>query len=87
MPPLEAMASGASVIVSDIPGTLEYANNEMNCLVSNNNDPISITNNINRLLDDENLRAKLYNNAKKTANEYKWNKVIEKLRTVLSLDN
>ena len=86
MPPLEAMASCASVIVSDIPGTLEYANHEWNCLVSINDNPVSIKNNINRLLDDENLRANLQKNALITASEYKWKNVMMKLREVLTID-
>ena len=86
MPPLEAMASCASVIVSDIPGTLEYASHEWNCLVSINDNPVSIRNNINRLLDDENLRANLQKNALITASEYKWKNVMMKLREVLTID-
>lgn len=86
MPPLEAMASNASVIVSNIPGTREYAKNNFNCLVSNRDDPISIIDNITKLLDDDKLRIKLQNNALKTAQEYKWDNVMEKLRKLLFID-
>jgi len=54
-PPLEAMASGTPVIVTDNGGSKDYAINRVNSLVVPINDPLSITKAVIELLDNPEL--------------------------------
>ena len=83
MPALEAMASGAPVVLNDITGIKEFAVPFENCLVSNMSDPYSFSNNISTLLDSPELQSSLGQRAKITANKYKWDTVIEKFLNVI----
>ncbi len=70
--PLEAMACGIPVVMTDDGGSREYAENEVNSLVLKNRDTKSMRTAINRLLSDNALRIKLIENGIRTAWKYNW---------------
>jgi glycosyltransferase involved in cell wall biosynthesis len=78
MPPLEAMACGSSVVISDIPGAREYTLNNKNCLVCKTDSPEDFADKIEILLDDHELREKLGESAIKTSMNYDWKFVIQR---------
>lgn len=86
MPPLEAMACGSSVVISDMPGIKEYASDGKNCLISANSDYISLANSIESLLDSDSLRNKLSLGAKETAEKYRWDVVIRRFIDILNME-
>lgn len=79
MPPIEAMACGSSVIISNIPGAREFALDGQNCLVCNSNEPEEFSQKAEILLNDINLREELSENAIKISKNYDWRFVIERL--------
>ena len=83
MPPIEAMSCGSSVVLTDIPGSKEYALDYMNCIVVDPSDFHTISNAISELLDSENLRNTISRNAMETAKNYDWNEVVRKLMVTL----
>lgn len=87
MPPLEAMACGSPVVISDMGGAKEYAFNNENSLVCDINDPSTFSYSIQRIIDDEQLRTNLSRKAINTAKLYDWNKVIERLTSFLDKIN
>ena len=66
---IEALACGQPVIGSDVGGISEIINEDVGLLV-NPNDISLISNSIDRLVDDEELRAKLSANARNRAKDF-----------------
>jgi glycosyltransferase involved in cell wall biosynthesis len=87
MPPLEAMACGSPIVISDMGGAQEYAFNNKNSLVCNINEPASFSYAVQSILDNEDLRIRLSKNAVETAKAYDWNNVIERLSLFLEKVN
>ncbi len=85
MPPIEAMSCGSSVVLTDIPGSKEYASDYKNCIVVNPMNFNEIANAISELLDSESLRNTISRNAIETAKNYDWNEVVRKLTKILKL--
>ncbi|OAZ50929.1 glycosyltransferase family 4 protein [Paenibacillus polymyxa] len=79
LPPLEAMACGTPVVVTDSNGVMEYAVNEHNSLVTNVRDIQGITDQVIRLLNDEELYRKLKKNGIDTANSFSWDTILSEL--------
>lgn len=73
--PLEAMACGVPVVMTDDGGSREYARHEENALVSAPNDPEALRSNIDRVLSDVELRARLIENGLETAKRFDWQKL------------
>ena len=71
-PPLEMMATGGYCIVAPNGGNKEYLKNGENCLFYKLGDINSAISNIERLISDENLQKKLYENGLKTAKTRDW---------------
>jgi glycosyltransferase involved in cell wall biosynthesis len=69
LPPLEAMARGAAVVVSDCGGVREYVEPERNCLLVPPGDAAAIAAAIRRLADPE-LRARLVRAGRETAERF-----------------
>lgn len=67
LPGLEAMACGCALVSSEFRGALEYAINEKNSLLSPVEDSNSMTQNVIRLFEDENLYYRIVNEGIKTA--------------------
>ncbi len=59
MPPLEAMACGTPVVVSDSGGVRDFAEDGENCVVVPARNPEALAEGIVRLLGDRELRARL----------------------------
>ena len=77
MPPLEAMACGSSVVMTDMPGAEEFARNGQNCLLSKPGDFNSFSENVAELLESDSLRSMISKNAEQTAGKYTWDKTIQ----------
>ncbi|MHA1838405.1 MAG: glycosyltransferase family 4 protein [Candidatus Ranarchaeia archaeon] len=83
MPPLEAMACGSAVVMTDMLGAREYTEDRYNCLLAPVDDYRKIAENVNELLSDESLRKDISRNAIETAKRYDWKKVIERFKFML----
>lgn len=75
-PPLEMMATGGLVVVAPNEGNVEYLKDEYNCLFYQPGNIEHAVNQINRIVNDKNLRENLIKNGIKTASEREW-KTIE----------
>lgn len=84
MPPLEAMASGSSVVASDIPGAAEYVRDGENCLLTPPGDPRAVADKVGRLLDSESLRERLAAGGVATAGRYTWEETTHRLSLLIS---
>lgn len=67
LPPLEAMACGAPVVLTDSHGIREYAVHEENCLIVPPKDPSALASAILRLLRDPELHSRLSLAGQRTA--------------------
>lgn len=83
MPPLEAMSCGSAVVLTNIPGSKEYALNYKNCIIADPHDFRSLSDAISELLDSDTLRNVISQNAINTAKHYDWKEVIKKLVAIL----
>ena len=83
MPPIEAMSCGSSVVLTDIPGSKEYALDYTNCIIVDRSDFHDVSNAISELLNSDNLRNTISRNAMETAKNYDWNEVVRKLVAIL----
>jgi glycosyltransferase involved in cell wall biosynthesis len=80
---LEAMACGTPVVGSDIPGVRSIITNGQNGLLVSPRNPEALANAIWILLEDESLRKRLGQNARRTVEEkYNWNTVLSMLEEV-----
>ncbi len=73
--PLEAMACGIPVAMTDDGGSREYAVNRENALVVPVNDSQALGEAIHELLKNKQLRLRLIENGLLTASKYNWDKV------------
>jgi phosphatidylinositol alpha-1,6-mannosyltransferase len=78
MTTLEAMACANAIVVSDIPQNREGAIHGDEMLLVNPYDIKAISNTVNRLLDDPDLRRQLGENAQRTIAEYYTPEVVAK---------
>ncbi|MEM3715216.1 MAG: glycosyltransferase family 4 protein [Thermoplasmata archaeon] len=76
--PLEAMSCGLPVIVSKQTGTNEIIKNNINGIILKENTSNDLANSINRVLNNSRLLKKISKNARNTALEYDWNKIVKK---------
>lgn len=79
IPNIEAMAAGCCVVTTDNDGCRDYAVDGENCLIVDRLDPRQMVEAVRRLEVDKVLRDKLRAGGKKTASEWKWEPVIERL--------
>lgn len=71
-PPLEMMATGGYVVVLPNGGNAEYLEDEYNCLFYPRGDVEKAKQQIERICQDEELRGKLFENGRKTAESRAW---------------
>jgi glycosyltransferase involved in cell wall biosynthesis len=71
-PPAEAMACGCAVAMTDCKGSTEYAENEVNALVSPPREVQALAGNLIRLLDDDNLRQRLATAGNDRIKQFTW---------------
>ncbi len=79
---LEAMASMKPVVASDIPGYASVATSHKDALLVSPRDPSAIALAIVRLLADADLRARLVQAGRKTADHYSWPSVAQRVLDV-----
>jgi glycosyltransferase involved in cell wall biosynthesis len=84
LPPAEAMACGCAVVSTDCGGINEYAEHEINALLSPPRDPQALAQNVIRLLEDDNLRLRLAKTGFKKIKEFTWEKATEKLEKIFN---
>jgi len=78
---IEAMASGLPVIATPVGGIVDFLEDGKTGLFCKVHDPESIAKTFKRLVEDENLRKSLTNNAKKMVREkYDWNLIAEEMK-------
>lgn len=82
-PPLEAMACGTPVILTDSVGVRDYARHEENCLVVPPRTPVAIAEAILRLVHDPALAQRLVEHGKTTVRHYEWHAVIDRAERAL----
>jgi glycosyltransferase involved in cell wall biosynthesis len=78
-PPMEMMACGGAVVVGRVTGYDEYIEDEINALVVDAFNPEKATKAIRRLISDQQLRFRLIENGKLTAQKWQWEKSIDTL--------
>lgn len=69
LPGLEAMACGCALVTTNYQAVYDYAENEVNSLISPVMDTDSLVNNVCRLFDDDNLFKKISFNGEMTASK------------------
>jgi glycosyltransferase involved in cell wall biosynthesis len=70
LPPLEAMASGAAVILTDCGGVRAYARDDQNCLIVPVQDPAAMAASLTRAVNDQTLRERLVQGGFATARQF-----------------
>ncbi len=71
-PPLEALASGAVLATTRVSGVSEYGVSGKNCLMADPRDVDGMVSNIQRLIEDPDLRESLRREGYQTVKEYAW---------------
>jgi glycosyltransferase involved in cell wall biosynthesis len=74
LPPLEAMACGIPVLISDIPSLREVTGDA--ALTFNPKDHEELAHLLDRVLSSESLRMDMKNNGLRRSSEYSWEKVV-----------
>lgn len=83
LPPLEAMACSAPVVMTDSGGVSDYAKPNENCLLVPPKSPEQLAQAILRIIGDPKLAARLRKNGPPTAEEYSWSKAVERFENAL----
>lgn len=83
LPPLEAMACGAAVVLTDSGGVREYARHRRNCLIVPPRDHAAMAAAIAELLADTSLRARLQQAGPATAARFTWDRAVERFERAL----
>jgi Glycosyltransferase len=82
LPALEAMATGAAVVCTDAHGNRDFCVDGENCLVPEASVP-AVSAALARLLGDADLRARLGEAGRVTAQDYAWERRIDELEGFL----
>ncbi|MBU2529226.1 glycosyltransferase family 4 protein [bacterium] len=80
---IEAMACGCACIATDVPGNRELVQDGYNGLLVKPKDSESIANAIIKILENENFRIKLSENARKTSEAFSIENTLQKEMTLL----
>jgi len=83
LPPLEAMACGAPVVLTDSRGVREFAVDGENCLMVPIRSPDALAKAIVRLLRDKPLAERLAANGPKTAARFSWDAAVNRFERAL----
>ncbi|MFH1624071.1 MAG: glycosyltransferase family 4 protein [Pseudomonadota bacterium] len=79
MPPLEAMACGAPVVLTNSGGVLDFARHNFNSILIPPKNPEIMATEVMKLADDRELRIELSKNALATVTDFDWEKIIDRL--------
>ena len=82
-PPLEAMACGCAVVVSDSIGIREYAIDGFNCLMVPTRDSAALANAVLKILKDEKLRSTLIKNGIETAKRFTYDAMYKSFDSIV----
>jgi glycosyltransferase involved in cell wall biosynthesis len=82
LPPLESMATGGAVVCTDAHGNRDFCRDGDNCLMPAA-DVDQVSRAITRLLEDDELRARLGAAGQRTAAEFAWERRIDELESFL----
>lgn len=82
-PPLEAMACGTPVVLTDSVGVRDYAQHEVNCLVVPPRDPEALAAATLRIVHDPVLAQHLVVQGQETVRHYDWDVVIDRVESAL----
>ena len=77
LPPLEAMACGAPVVMTDTLGNRDYAVNGVNSIVVGPGDVKALVDAAYQVLTDEKLRERLAQGGLETARKWNWDSVVD----------
>jgi glycosyltransferase involved in cell wall biosynthesis len=83
LPPLEAMACGAPVVLTDSGGVREYARPGENCLLVPIRDPEALAEAMLRVLTDRSLAVRLRRNGPPTAARFTWESAVDRFEHAL----
>ncbi len=83
-PPLEAMACGVPVVLTDSEGVRDYAQDGVNCLMTPPHNPQALAQAIVRVIKEPALAARLVANGLLTAKRYDWGATIAHLEELLA---
>ncbi|BCU68744.1 glycosyltransferase family 4 protein [Stygiolobus caldivivus] len=83
LPPLEAMACGTPVVMTDNKGSSDYAVDGFNALISQPGDVKSLSDNLLKLLQCDKLRETLIENGLNTAKKFTWERTVENFGNAL----
>jgi len=83
LPPLEAMACGAPVVLTQSRGVTEYAWPEKNCLMVPPRDPPALADAIQRVLRDAALARRLSEAGPPTAQGFHWDNCVDRFEAAL----
>lgn len=81
LPPLEAMACGCPVVMTDAQGNMEYARDGVNCLIAVT--PRDVADKVEQLIKDKALAAELSRSGLQTVQAYTWDSVIARTQDLL----
>lgn len=81
-PPLEMMATGGIAIVLPNDGNIEYLKDGENCLLYPRGDISAACAKIEEVVKDASLRSRLCKNGRKTASDYRWTHVEDRVRAL-----
>ncbi len=79
LPILEAMATGCPVVCTDAHGNRDFSFNGKNCLMVEHDDVEGLAKAIEKVVTDKKLQAKLSRGALKTAQDFKWSVIIDRV--------
>ncbi|ARM76119.1 glycosyltransferase family 4 protein [Acidianus manzaensis] len=86
LPPLEAMACGTPVVMTDNKGSRDYAINGYNALIADAGDTKTLVDYLAKVLQDDKLREKLIENGLETAKKFTWSSTVDRFEKVLRED-
>lgn len=84
LPPLEAMACGAPVVMADARATSQYARPGENCLMTPARKPDLLAQAILQVLSDPQLEARLRQRGPETASQFTWEAAVERFEQALA---
>jgi len=87
LPVMEAMACGCAVVAAANGGVQEYLVHEKNALLAPIRDVRSLADNIQLILENEQMRKTLSENAVETVKKYDWNNSVDKFEKILEQEN
>jgi Glycosyltransferase len=87
LPPLETMACGIPVAMTDNKGSRDYAIDGFNAIISQPGDVKSMSDNLLKVIQDDKLRERKMENGLETAKKFTWTKTVESFEKALKETN